>query len=140
MKDEFSYCFEQEFIVRDYELDRFDVVNNAVYQNYLEHTRHTFIQSIGIDLTELRKKGFNPVVSRAEIEYKTPLRSGDRFIVKLGVAELRRVKFVFVQGIYKLPEMSLTTLARITGTVLGPLGRPELPSAFRDHLIQYLPS
>jgi acyl-CoA thioester hydrolase len=34
--------FKLEFEVRDYEYDLSGVVNNAVYQNYLEHARHMY--------------------------------------------------------------------------------------------------
>ena len=37
--------------VRDYECDLQGIVNNAVYQNYLEHARHLYLQSKGIDLS-----------------------------------------------------------------------------------------
>ena len=46
--------------VRDYELDSFGVINNAVYQNYLEHTRHQFLESQGLKLTAYLEQGLSP--------------------------------------------------------------------------------
>ena len=59
--------------VRDHELDRFGVVNNAVYQNYLEHARHAFLASRGISLTHLLEEKFRPVMTRISLEYLLPL-------------------------------------------------------------------
>ncbi len=42
-KIEKKYEFELEFTVRDYECDLQGIVNNAVYLNYLEHTRHQYL-------------------------------------------------------------------------------------------------
>ncbi|MDC0224412.1 hypothetical protein OAK62_03085 [Deltaproteobacteria bacterium] len=49
--------------VRDYGLDRFGVINNAVYQNYLEHTRHLFLETNGVSLKTLIEHGYSPVIT-----------------------------------------------------------------------------
>jgi acyl-CoA thioester hydrolase len=78
-----TYDFEIEFIVRDYECDMAGIVNNSVYLNYLEHARHEFIKTIGLDFKSLLDAGIFTVVARADLSYKTPLRSGDSFTVKI---------------------------------------------------------
>ena len=65
-----EYIFEEHFKVRDYELDLQGIVNNAVYQNYLEHTRHEFLNAKGLNFQELHEQGYDAVVIRAEIDYK----------------------------------------------------------------------
>ena len=90
-----EYIFELEMQVRDYECDMEGIVNNAIYQHYLEHTRHEFLASSGISFIEMHERGVDPVVNRIEINYKTPLRSRDKFISKL---YMRRagIKYVFL--------------------------------------------
>ena len=51
-----DYQFTLNFDVRDYECDIEGIVNNAVYQNYLEHTRHEFLKQCGMDFAEMAKK------------------------------------------------------------------------------------
>ena len=106
--------------VRDHELDRFGVVNNAVYQNYLEHARHAFLASRGISLTHLLEEKFRPVITRIDLEYLLPLQSGDSFSVQLWLTRLTRVKFQFFQQIQKIHSMQSTTRAQVIGTFLGP--------------------
>ena len=125
-------CFSLSLSVRDYELDRFGVVNNAVYQNYLEHTRHAFLESRGVSLTNLHEQGFSPVVSRTEIEYRAPLKSGDAFDVTLAVETCSRIRFVFFQEIIHRADHRVVTRARITGTVVDALGKPKLPEVFKQ--------
>ena len=117
--------------VRDHELDRFGVVNNAVYQNYLEHARHAFLASRGISLTQLLEEKFRPVITRIDLEYLLPLQSGDSFSVQLWLTRLTRVKFQFFQQIQKIPSMQSTTRAHVIGTFLGPNDRPIMPEKMK---------
>ena len=64
--------------IRDsYECDLQGVVNNANYHHYLEHARHQLLKSIGLNFAALSRDGVNLVVTRVEIDYLWPLRSGD---------------------------------------------------------------
>lgn len=122
-----EYDYTLEFQVRDYECDIQGIVNNAVYQNYLEHTRHEFLKSRQVDFAKLANEGINLVVVRAELNYKRPLQSGDRFLVGLSLERESRVKFAFNQEILRLPDKQLMLDAKITGTALAPNGRPKIP-------------
>ena len=118
--------------VRDYELDSFGVINNAVYQNYLEHTRHQFLESQGLKLTAYLEQRLSPVITKAEIEYRSSLQSRNDFVVSLELALLSKVKFIFLQEIRSIPDKTLILSARITGTILNSSGRPFLPAAFQN--------
>ncbi|MFZ9038326.1 MAG: acyl-CoA thioesterase [Gammaproteobacteria bacterium] len=130
-----QYSHELEFKVRDYECDMQGVVNNAVYQNYLEHARHEFLQSRGINFAEVTSAGIHLVVVRAELDYKKSLASNDRFIVRSLLRPVSRIRFEFQQDIYRLPDNTLMLAARVTGTSLNESGRPFLPEALKQLFI-----
>jgi len=127
-------CFTLEMAVRDYECDLQGVVNNAVYQNYLEHARHEYLKTIGIDFAALTAQGINLVVTRIEIDYKTSLASGDRFLVEVRLERISPVRIGFRQDIYRLPDHKVVVKALVTGTALNAKGRPQLPEAMKDIL------
>jgi acyl-CoA thioester hydrolase len=121
-----NYAYELEFKVRDYECDLQGVVNNSVYQNYLEHTRHEFLLSVGLDFADMFKRGITAVVARADIQYKTPLVSGDKFVCRVNV-EKQGIRYLFHQDIYRLPDEKLSIKAVITAVTVinGKLGVSE---------------
>lgn len=119
--------FTLDFKVRDYECDMQGIVNNSVYQNYLEHTRHEFLLSRGVDFAELARQKINLVVLRAELDYKAPLVSGDEFYVDTVVVQSSRVRFDFLQNIYRKKDHKLMLSGKITGTSLNERGRPFVP-------------
>jgi acyl-CoA thioester hydrolase len=127
-------CFSLELAVRDYECDLQGVVNNAVYQNYLEHARHEYLKSIGIDFAALTLQGINLVVTRVEIDYKTSLVSGDRFAVEVRLERISPVRIGFRQDIYRLPDRKAVVKALVTGTALNAKGRPQLPEELKSIL------
>ncbi|NVM21825.1 MAG: acyl-CoA thioesterase [Desulfobacterales bacterium] len=122
-----DYKFKLDFQVRHYECDMQGIVNNGVYQNYLEHARHEFLKSLGIDFAEFVERKINLVVVRAELDYKNPLSSGDIFWVGLNFERVSRVRFAFLQDIYKYPNDQIVMNAKIIGTALNERGRPSLP-------------
>ena len=122
-----QYTHELKFKVRDYECDMQGVVNNGVYQNYLEHARHELLQSRGIGFAELTAAGIHLVVVRAELDYRNSLTSKDSFVVRSLVRRASKLRFEFRQDIFRLPDEVLMLNAVITGTSLNQRGRPYLP-------------
>ena len=126
--------FSLEMKVRDYECDMQGRVNNAVYQNYLEHARHEFLLSRKISFADLTLRGINLVVTRAELDYKLPLTSGEEFIVDLALERISPLRFAFHQEIRRAKDKKLVLDATIIATGLNERGRPELPSEVLDLL------
>lgn len=111
--------------VRDYECDIQGIVNNAVYQNYLEHTRHEYLKNVGIDFADFTKRGIHLVVIRIELDYKQPLKSGDEFKVTLKISQESKLRFTFHQDIYRDDKIILK--GKVIGTALNEKGRPFVP-------------
>jgi acyl-CoA thioester hydrolase len=130
---EISLNFSLEFTVRDYECDLQGVVNNANYQHYFEHARHEFLLANGISFSRLHEEGIDLIVTKVEIDYKYPLRSHDRFVVRLNAERSGNVRLLFLQEIYRIPDEKLIASARVTG-VATRNGKPVSPSAIAEQL------
>jgi len=134
-----DYIFELPFKVRDYECDLQGIVNNAVYQNYLEHTRHEFLEHVGLNFAEMHEAGIDAVVIRIEIDYKFPLKSGDQFVCKLNVAREGRLKYIFLQDIYRLEDMKPIVKGKIIATTINAqTGRPVVAQELSDVFDRYI--
>ncbi len=135
LKGNKKYCFAMEMVVRDYELDCEQIVNNANYLHYMEHSRHTFCAEAGLSFVEMHRCGFDLVVRKIEIEYKTSLRGGDHFICCLRV-ERKGARFIFHQDIVKKNgELVTTALVTIVCLHDGKLTRGnELATIFGKYL------
>jgi acyl-CoA thioester hydrolase len=100
------------------------IVNNSVYLNYLEHARHEFVKSIGLNFQELYKAGVYLVLAHADLSYKTSLTSGDAFTIKIRL-EHSGVRYIFYQDIFRIPDNKLCLKGIITTTTLIN-GRPAI--------------
>ena len=121
-----DYIYTLEIAVRDYELDSEGIVNNAIYLHYLELTRHEFCRWAGYSFKEMSTDGIVPVLNRVEIDYKTPLRSGDVMLSRLWV-ERKGVRFVFHQDIRNkyTGEMAVSAVVSVVSLEDGKLSRSE---------------
>jgi acyl-CoA thioester hydrolase len=130
-----EYQFTLPFEVRDYECDMQGIVNNAVYQHYLEHARHVHIRQLGIDFAALARQGINLVVVRVELDYLHPLRSGDHFSVGINVERVSRLRFGFRQDIVRLGDARMIARANVITTAVNEHGRPFLPQSVAELLL-----
>ena len=122
-----EYSYELLMKVRDYECDVQGVVNNANYQHYLEYARHEFLEQIGGSFSQLHTAGVDLMVSKITLEYKRPLRGGDRFVVCVNTRR-KGAKLIFEQDIYNLADGSLSLKGEVDVVCLkdGRLTRGEL--------------
>jgi len=126
---------ELTLAVRDYECDLQGVVNNSVYMNYLEHARHEYLKSRGVDFAEVTASGIHLVVVKAELEYKVSLTSGDSFTVVTRVEQEGRLKFIFFQELVRQLDKVPVLKARITTTALNERGRPFYPEKLVEKFV-----
>lgn len=90
-----------EIEVRSYELDSYNHVNNAVYQNYLEHARMDFLHKIGFRYNDCFEAGYLLFVTHVDIRYKAPALLGDTVYVETWPTMRKTVHGAFHQIIRK---------------------------------------
>jgi acyl-CoA thioester hydrolase len=130
-----KYCFIMDMEVRDYELDCEQIVNNANYLHYMEHTRHKFCKDAGLSFIEMHNKGIDAVVRKIEVEYISSLRGGDNFLSCIRL-ERKGARFIFHQDIVK-SNGEICAAGVVTVVVLknGKLSRgDELATLFARYL------
>ena len=122
-----NYIFTHEMKVRDYECDLQGVVNNANYQHYMEHARHEFLETLGVNFGKLHEDGIDAMVAKITIEYKLPLRSGDKFVIGINL-QRQGAKIVFTQDLFRLSDGKLCTKGVVETICLenGRLTRGEI--------------
>lgn len=77
------------------------VVYYANYLKHLEEARTEFFLDLGIDLRDLMEKGIYFVVSRVEIDYKSPAKYQDLIRLETTIEKIGFSALHFFQKIFK---------------------------------------
>ena len=118
--------------VRSYEVDVEGHVNNAVYVNYLEHSRTTAMEDFGAPLQAWLDRGLYLVVTRIDMTIHAPAFMGDDLEIRFTPVDIRRVKGTFHQEIRNLTRNNKTVTATVYGAIIDRQGKPvRIPEEFR---------
>jgi len=117
-------------VVRTYECDGYNHVNNAVYLNFLEYGRMEFLHAIGFDYKGIIKAGFYLYVTHIDIYYKASAVLDDELQISVEPCKLGKISGEFLQTITK-KDGTLCAEARVSWACVNTEGRPsKIPESF----------
>jgi thioesterase-3 len=88
IKNQYS-IFESELNVRPDDIDMFNHVHNSKYLDYVLAARYEQMDKFyGMSWENFAAQGFGWVVAKVTINFKRPLKMGDKMIVRTGILEM----------------------------------------------------
>jgi len=110
-----------KYKVRNYHIDSYGHINNAVYLQYLEDARTDFFSYLGHSLSFLAKNDIYIFVTETNIKYLNPAFLDDIIVVTGNIIKISKVRAVWLQEIFKNNTKLLS--AKVTGAFLNGNGK-----------------
>jgi acyl-CoA thioester hydrolase len=125
-------AYKLEFEVRDNEIDAQGIVNNTNYPIYFMHTRHKFLKDHGISFSEMTDAKQYLLLTSSYTEFKSPLRSEDKFYVTCSIRLEGKIRMAFDQEIRRIPDDVLISKSINIGVCVDGNNRnkPYVPEIF----------
>src|SRR5437867_3679426 len=98
------------FVVASYEVDYAGILSNQVYLRWLEDMRTAFMGR-WLSLEDAYERGLVPVLTRTEIDYRAPLRLGERVLGCMWAGRLGRASGELASEIRRLDDQSVCAAA-----------------------------
>jgi acyl-CoA thioester hydrolase len=118
--------------VAGYDIDFAGHVNNAVYVRWLEDLRTVWMTRY-LPLEECPARGIMPVLARIEIDYRAPLRLGERALGRVWVTQAARASALMESEIERADGQLCAHALQTVAFVDLRSGRPtRVPPEFRQ--------
>lgn len=79
-------------VVKTYDIDYAAIVHNAVYIRWMEDLRTELIRSV-YPIEAMIADSVSPILTKTEIEYRLPVKFGEKVVGQMWVADLSRVRW-----------------------------------------------
>ncbi len=106
-----------KYKVRNYHIDSYGHINNAVYLQFLEDARTDFFSYLGHSLSFLAKNNIFVFITEINIKYLNPAFLDDIIVVTGNIVKISKVRATWLQEIYKDDKKLVS--AHVTGAFLN---------------------
>jgi acyl-CoA thioester hydrolase len=112
--------------VRFSEVDSLRMVWHGHYLRYFEDGREDLGNLFGLSYLQVYEKGFVTPLVRSELDYKRPLRYGDKAIVETRFVDDPAAKLIFEYSIFNAKNMEVVCTGRTVQVFLNTEGELQL--------------